>query len=89
MRRAGWDAALDEVARQLRRVRERRVGIRRAIDRDEDVAVDAAHETLSKGDHSRAHAVVCTPVIDELDARLLLMLRAHPRIGLIEVARRL
>src|SRR4051812_5656871 len=28
-------------------------------------------------------------VIDQLDARLLLMLRAHPRIGLIEVARRL
>jgi DNA-binding Lrp family transcriptional regulator len=27
--------------------------------------------------------------IDPLDARLLLMLRAHPRIGLVEVARRL
>ena len=28
-------------------------------------------------------------MIDQLDSRLLLMLRAHPRIGLIEVARRL
>src|SRR3954470_602299 len=28
-------------------------------------------------------------MIDHLDSRLLLMLRAHPRIGLIEVARRL
>jgi DNA-binding Lrp family transcriptional regulator len=27
--------------------------------------------------------------IDQLDARLLLMLRSHPRIGLVEVARRL
>ena len=27
--------------------------------------------------------------IDQLDARLLLILRAHPRIGLVEVARRL
>jgi len=28
-------------------------------------------------------------VIDRLDSRLLLMLRAHPRVGLVEVARRL
>jgi DNA-binding Lrp family transcriptional regulator len=27
--------------------------------------------------------------IDQLDARLLLMLRAHPRVGLLEVSRRL
>lgn len=27
--------------------------------------------------------------IDELDSRLLLMLRAHPRVGLVEIARRL
>src|SRR3954463_3326045 len=28
-------------------------------------------------------------MIDQLDSRLLLMLRQHPRIGLVEVARRL
>src|SRR5690606_21015748 len=27
--------------------------------------------------------------IDQLDARLLLMLRAHPRVGVVEIARRL
>src|SRR4051812_1300984 len=35
-------------------------------------------------------AVVRLPgEIDQLDARLLLMLRAHPRIGLLETSRRL
>src|SRR3954449_1031150 len=38
----------------------------------------------------RAERVVRLPgEIDQLDARLLLMLRAHPRVGLLEVSRRL
>jgi DNA-binding Lrp family transcriptional regulator len=32
---------------------------------------------------------VSSDEIDELDSRLLLMLRAHPRVGLVEIARRL
>jgi DNA-binding Lrp family transcriptional regulator len=33
--------------------------------------------------------VILTSVIDELDARLIAELRAHPRLGLLEISRRL
>ena len=42
--------------------------------------------------HRARHALSFAAVseeIDQLDARLLLMLRAHPRVGVVEIARRL
>src|SRR6478672_5862171 len=36
-----------------------------------------------------SHETLCRMTIDELDARLIATLRANPRVGLLEVARRL
>ena len=84
------------IARQGAGVRERRVGVRRAIDRHQDVAVDAAHRASPQAADDTPRdpgnvlvSRVVSEEIDQLDARLLLMLRAHPRVGVVEVARRL
>jgi DNA-binding Lrp family transcriptional regulator len=39
--------------------------------------------------HPNREVIRLPAEIDQLDARLLLMLRAHPRVGLLEVSRRL